>query len=72
MSKTPPPSKYQDRGEMESTRALLALPFLGLITYLATMIPFAVFLANGWDAAAILEPVAVLLVFNFLVGRYFP
>jgi hypothetical protein len=29
-------------------------------------------LAIGWDLVAVLEPLAVLLVFNILVRRYFP
>jgi hypothetical protein len=69
---TPPPASHQNKGETQSTSALLALPLLALFAYLAAMVPFAVFLANGWDVLAVLEPIAVLLVFNYLVRRYFP
>jgi hypothetical protein len=50
---------------------MLALPLFALLPYAAAMIPFAVFLELGWDVAAVLEPVAILLVFNLLVRRYF-
>jgi hypothetical protein len=56
----------------DRTSTLLALPLFALLTYVAAMIPFAVFLAQGWDAAAILEPVAIVLPFNILVRRSFP
>jgi hypothetical protein len=56
----------------DRTSTLLALPLFALLTYVAAMIPFAVFLAQGWDAPAILEPVALVLLFNVLVRRYFP
>jgi hypothetical protein len=56
----------------DRTRTLLALPLFALLTYVAAMIPFALFLSTGWDVAAILEPVAILLVFNVVVRRYFP
>jgi hypothetical protein len=69
---TPPPSSREGKRETQSTSALLALPLLALFAYLAAMIPFAVFLAIGWDLVAVLEPLAVLLVFNILVRRYFP
>jgi hypothetical protein len=69
---TPPPSRYRNKGEMQSTSALLALPFLALFAYLFAMIPFAIFLAKGWDVLAVLEPLAILLIFNILVRRYFP
>ena len=57
---------------MQTTRTLLALPLLALLAYLAAMIPFALFLARGWDVVAFLEPLAVVVAFNLLVRRYFP
>ena len=57
---------------MQTTRSLLALPLLALLAYLAAMLPFAVFLARGWDVVAVLEPFAVVVAFNLLVRRYFP
>jgi len=68
----PPPSGRKERRDAQATRTLLALPLLALFAYLAAMIPFALFLAQGWDVAAILEPLAVLVAFNLLVRRYFP
>jgi hypothetical protein len=72
MGKTPSPADPQDRTAVPSTRTLLMLPLLALLAYLAAMIPFALFLAQGWDVGAVLEPVAVLLIFNFVVRRYYP
>lgn len=72
MEKKVPPADHQGRGARQTTQALLTLPLLALLAYVAAMIPFAVFLSIGWDAFAVLEPVAVLLIFNLLVRRYFP
>jgi hypothetical protein len=72
MGKTPPLTSDKDRGKVKATRTLLALPFLALLAYLTAMVPFAVCLARGWDVAAFLEPLAVVVAFNLLVRRYFP
>ena len=72
MDKTSPPSNKGKQRDPQAPRAVLALPLLALLAYVVAMVPFAVFLARGWDVAAFVEPLAVVVVFNFLVRRYFP
>jgi hypothetical protein len=72
MGRSHPPSIREKRGEMQATRTLFALPLLALLTYLAAMVPFGVFLARRWDVAAFVEPLVVVVVFNLLVRRSFP
>ena len=56
----------------DRTRTLLALPLWALLAYLTAMIPFAVFLARGWDVVAFLEPLAVVVAFNLPRTALFP